>query len=56
MDNPEKLSTLGTQDTGRKQTKQKHNTTQKHTKTKKMSNYQMLDITICKHIQKTQQT
>ena len=26
MDNPEKLATLGTQDTVRKQTKQKHNT------------------------------
>jgi hypothetical protein len=26
MDNPEKLATLGTQDTGRGQAKQKHNT------------------------------
>jgi len=26
MDNPEKLATLGTTDTGRRQTKQKHNT------------------------------
>ena len=26
MDNPEKLTTLGTQDTTRSQTKQKHNT------------------------------
>ena len=36
MDNPEPLATLGTQDTGRRQTEQqqKHNTTQK---TKKMS-------------------
>ena len=42
MDNPEKLTTLGTQDTGRKQTKQKHNT-----ENYKMSNSQMLDITIC---------
>jgi hypothetical protein len=41
MDNPEKLTTLGTQDTGRKQTKQKHNT-----ENYKMSNSQMLDITI----------
>ena len=28
MNHPEKLATLGTQDTGRWQTKQKHNTTQ----------------------------
>ena len=27
MDNPEKLATLGTQDTRRRQTNQKHNTT-----------------------------
>ena len=33
MDNPQKLATLGTQDTGRRQTKQK-----KTQKTKKMSN------------------
>jgi len=26
MDNPEKLATLGTQDTGRRQTNKKHNT------------------------------
>ena len=26
MDNPEKLATLGTQNTGRRQAKQKHNT------------------------------
>ena len=26
MDNPEKLAVFGTQDTGRRQTKQKHNT------------------------------
>ena len=26
MDSPDKLTTLGTQDTGRKQAKQKHNT------------------------------
>jgi len=26
MDNPEKSTTLGTQDTGRRQIKQKHNT------------------------------
>ena len=26
IDNPEKLTTYGTQDTGRRQTKQKHNT------------------------------
>jgi len=35
MDNHDTLATLGTQDTGRKQTKQKHHTTQK---TKKISN------------------
>ena len=31
MDNPEKLTTLGTQDTGRRQTKQKHTTIHKQT-------------------------
>ena len=35
MDNPETLSTLDTQDIGRRKSKQEHNTTQK---TKKMSN------------------
>ena len=38
MDNPEKMATLDTQDTGRRQTKQnKHKTTQ-HRKLKKMCN------------------
>ena len=31
MDNPEKWATLGTQDTGRKQTKQKNTTMRKQT-------------------------
>ena len=39
MDNQEKLATLCTQDTGRKQTKQKHN--------RENYNSQMLDITTC---------
>jgi hypothetical protein len=30
MDNLEKMATLGTQDTGRRQTKQKHNTESKN--------------------------
>jgi len=34
MDDPEKLATLGTQDTGRRQAKQKN----KNTEAKKMSN------------------
>ena len=34
MQNPEKLATLGTQDTGRRETKQKQNTENKKTKTK----------------------
>jgi len=33
MDNPEKLATLGRQDTGRRQTKQTKTTTQKAKKT-----------------------
>jgi hypothetical protein len=48
MYNPDKLATLGTQGTGQRQ-KIKH--TQK---TKEVSNSKMLEITMRKHIQKTQ--
>ena len=45
MDNPEKSATVGTYDTGRRQTKQK---------TKKMSNSLRLDINIRKYTHKIQ--
>ena len=46
MDNPEKLETLGTQDTGRRQTNKKKKKKKASHKIKKMSNNKMLDFTL----------